>query len=82
MSELPTPAYHLINMRNYLLGTVQFSSGCPLTCEFCDIPALYGRRPRHKHPEQIIRELDILAAAGTLGLLCGRQFHWRSSGDP
>lgn len=64
MTVLPTPAYHLINIRNYLLGTVQFSSGCPLTCEFCDIPALYGRRPRHKHPEQIIRELDILAAAG------------------
>jgi radical SAM superfamily enzyme YgiQ (UPF0313 family) len=64
MTDLPMPAYHLINIRNYLLGTVQFSSGCPLTCEFCDIPALYGRRPRHKNPEQIIRELDILAAAG------------------
>ncbi len=65
MTELPMPAYHLIDIRNYLLGTVQYSSGCPLTCEFCDIPALYGRRPRHKHPEQIIRELDFLAAAGT-----------------
>jgi radical SAM superfamily enzyme YgiQ (UPF0313 family) len=64
MTELPMPAYHLINIRNYLLGTVQFSSGCPLTCEFCDIPALYGRRPRHKNPAQIIRELDLLAAAG------------------
>ncbi len=64
MTELPTSAYHLINIRNYLLGTVQFSSGCPLTCEFCDIPALYGRRPRHKNPAQIIRELDLLAAAG------------------
>ena len=64
MTEWPMPAYHLINIRNYLLGTVQFSSGCPLTCEFCDIPALYGRRPRHKHPAQIIRELDFLAAAG------------------
>jgi hopanoid C-2 methylase len=65
MTELPMPAYHLINIRHYLLGTVQFSSGCPLTCEFCDIPALYGRRPRHKNLAQIIRELDFLAAAGT-----------------
>jgi radical SAM superfamily enzyme YgiQ (UPF0313 family) len=65
MTELPMPAYHLINIRNYLLGTVQYSSGCPLTCEFCDIPSLYGRRPRHKQPEQIIRELDFLAAGGT-----------------
>jgi radical SAM superfamily enzyme YgiQ (UPF0313 family) len=65
MTELPMPAYHLINVRNYLLCTVQFSSGCPQTCDYCDIPALYGRRPRHKHPAQIIRELDLLAAAGS-----------------
>jgi len=65
MPEFPMPAYHLIDVRNYLLCTVQFSSGCPQTCEFCDIPALYGRRPRHKSPSQIIRELDFLAAAGT-----------------
>ncbi|MGA2223106.1 MAG: DUF4070 domain-containing protein [Syntrophobacteraceae bacterium] len=65
MTEFPTPAYHLINVRDYLLCTVQFSSGCPHGCEFCDIPALYGRRPRHKTPAQIISELDIMAAAGT-----------------
>ena len=65
MTEFPTPAYHLIDIRDYLLCTVQFSSGCPHMCEFCDIPELYGRRPRHKTPEQIIRELDILAAGGT-----------------
>jgi radical SAM superfamily enzyme YgiQ (UPF0313 family) len=64
MTEMPMPAYHLINVSKYLLCTVQFSSGCPLTCEYCDIPALYGRRPRQKTPEQIVRELDFLAAAG------------------
>jgi radical SAM superfamily enzyme YgiQ (UPF0313 family) len=65
MTEWPMPAYHLINVRNYLLCTVQFSSGCPHACDYCDIPALYGRRPRHKNPAQIVRELDFLAAAGT-----------------
>lgn len=65
MTELPMPAYHLINVLSYLLCTVQFSSGCPNNCDYCDIPALYGRRPRHKNPAQIIRELDYLAAAGT-----------------
>ncbi|MDL5052979.1 B12-binding domain-containing radical SAM protein [Oscillatoria laete-virens NRMC-F 0139] len=64
MTEFPTPAYHHLNMRNYLLGSVQFSSGCPFTCEFCDIPGLYGRNPRLKSPEQIVKELDILADAG------------------
>ncbi len=44
---------------------MQFSSGCPNGCEFCDVPILYGRRARYKTPAQVIRELDILAAAGT-----------------
>jgi radical SAM superfamily enzyme YgiQ (UPF0313 family) len=65
MTEFPTPAYHLIDIRQYLLGCVQYSSGCPFTCEFCDIPALYGRNPRLKSPQQILGELDELADGGT-----------------
>lgn len=64
MTELPMPAYDLIDIGSYFLCTVQFSSGCPHCCEFCDIPGLYGRRPRHKSPAQVIRELDFLAAGG------------------
>ena len=64
MSDFPTPAYDRINVRDYLLGSVQFSSGCPFTCEFCDIPSLYGRNPRLKTPEQVVRELDLLADGG------------------
>ena len=51
-------------MSKYFLGSVQFSSGCPYRCEFCDIPALYGRNPRLKTPEQICRELDAIVANG------------------
>ena len=47
----------------YFIGSVQFSSGCPYQCEFCDIPALYGRNPRMKTPEQIIAELDRCSPA-------------------
>ena len=64
MTDFPTPAYRLINVRQYLLGCVQYSSGCPFTCEFCDIPALYGRNPRLKTPQQILAELDQLADGG------------------
>jgi hypothetical protein len=39
---------------------MQFSSGCPYRCEFCDIPGLYGRQPRLKTPEQLIAELDAM----------------------
>jgi radical SAM superfamily enzyme YgiQ (UPF0313 family) len=68
MSEFPTPAYNRINIRDYLLGSVQFSSGCPYTCEFCDIPSLYGRNPRLKTPEQVVRELDQLADGGCVSV--------------
>ena len=58
LTDFPIPAYDQIPFGRYLLGTLQFSSGCPYTCEFCDIPGLYGRQPRMKTPQQIIAELD------------------------
>src|SRR5574341_668603 len=64
LAAFPTPAYHLIRIREYFLANVQFSSGCPYSCEFCDIPALYGKNPRLKSPAQVLRELDLIAAAG------------------
>jgi radical SAM superfamily enzyme YgiQ (UPF0313 family) len=68
MAQFPTPAYHRIDLTEYLLGSVQFSSGCPYTCEFCDIPSLYGRNPRLKSPEQIVKELDLLADGGCVSV--------------
>jgi len=64
MTAFPLPAYDHLDLRRYFLGSVQFSSGCPYLCEFCDIPALYGRNPRLKDPEQICRELDAMLARG------------------
>ncbi|MEX0654945.1 MAG: B12-binding domain-containing radical SAM protein [Phycisphaeraceae bacterium] len=67
MSDFPLPAYHMLDLRQYFLGSIQFSSGCPFMCEFCDIPALYGRNPRLKSPERICEELDAMHAAGLRG---------------
>src|SRR5215813_3457967 len=64
LADFPIPAYDLIEGGRYFIGSVQFSSGCPYRCEFCDIPALYGRQPRLKTPQQILAELDALLAAG------------------
>jgi radical SAM superfamily enzyme YgiQ (UPF0313 family) len=60
LTDFPVPAYDRIPLGRYLLGTLQFSSGCPYTCEFCDIPGLYGRQPRMKTPQQIVAELDFI----------------------
>jgi radical SAM superfamily enzyme YgiQ (UPF0313 family) len=67
LTEFPVPAYHLAEISSYFIGSVQFSSGCPYRCEFCDIPALYGRNPRLKTPQQVTRELDAMLARGNLG---------------
>ena len=60
LQDFPIPAYDLIPLKNYLMLTLQFSSGCPYLCEFCDIPNLYGRQPRFKTAAQITAELDAM----------------------
>ena len=67
LSEFPIPAYHLLNLNQYFIANVQFSSGCPYRCEFCDIPELYGRNPRLKTPEQVLAELDTMLQSGNPG---------------
>src|SRR6185295_345406 len=54
----PLPAFELVDMNKYLYAIVQYSRGCPYMCDFCDVTALFGRRPRTKTPEQIIAELE------------------------
>ena len=60
-SDFPIPAYDLIPLKQLSdAARLQFSSGCPYRCEFCDIPGLYGRQPRLKTPAQITAELDAM----------------------
>ncbi len=67
LTDFPVPAYHLIALDKYFIANVQFSSGCPYRCEFCDIPALYGRNPRLKTPAQVTAELDAILRHGNPG---------------
>ena len=67
MAKFPLPAYELAEIPRYFLGSIQYSSGCPYQCEFCDIPGLYGRNPRLKSPQQITAELDKLLECGITG---------------
>jgi hypothetical protein len=48
---------------------LQYSRGCPHTCEFCDIIELFGRQPRTKTAPQLLRELDAIYQAGWRGSL-------------
>lgn len=67
VTRTPIPRFDLIDIANYAMMSVQFSRGCPFECEFCDIIKLYGRVPRTKLPEQVLKELDCLYRLGWLG---------------
>jgi len=67
VSASPKPRYDLLDLKNYLYLSVQFSRGCPFTCEFCDIIELYGRAPQTKAIDQVLTELSALHAMGYRG---------------
>ncbi len=68
LCDTPVPSWELIKMKRYASMSIQFSRGCPFNCEFCNVTALFGHKPRLKDPQQVIAELDRIYAAG-----------WRSS---
>ena len=67
VTQTPRPRFELMKRKKYLQMTVQYSRGCPFTCEFCDIIELFGRRPRTKTNDQMLAELDDIYALGYRG---------------
>ena len=67
MTQSPMPRYDLLKLEQYLYIGMQFSRGCPFTCEFCDIIELYGRVPRTKTQDQMFAELQALYDLGYRG---------------
>lgn len=67
LSLTPLPRWDLLDLRHYATMSVQSCRGCPFDCEFCDVVALNGHRPRTKTPERFIAELDALRALGWQG---------------
>lgn len=62
--QTPVPLWKLADLRHYETISIQFSRGCPFNCDFCNVTALLGHRPRTKTAAQIIAELDSLYALG------------------
>ncbi|MBN1452053.1 MAG: B12-binding domain-containing radical SAM protein [Anaerolineales bacterium] len=62
--QTPAPLWQLANLKHYSTVNIQFSRGCPFSCDFCNVTSLLGHRPRTKTAAQIIAELDNLYALG------------------
>ncbi len=65
--QTPAPLWELVELRHYASMSVQYSRGCPFDCEFCNVTAMFGHRPRTKTTAQVIAELDGLRRAGWRG---------------
>jgi radical SAM superfamily enzyme YgiQ (UPF0313 family) len=65
--ETPAPLWELADLRRYASMSLQFSRGCPFDCEFCNVTAMFGHRPRTKTTAQVIAELDRLWQFGWRG---------------
>jgi radical SAM superfamily enzyme YgiQ (UPF0313 family) len=69
LNELPMPAYHKIDIRNYslALGSAQrspgigivVSRGCPSLCTYCHGP-LFGKKVRFRSTDRILKEIELL----------------------
>ncbi len=63
----PQPRWDLVHLDDYATMSVQSCRGCPFDCEFCDVVALNGRKPRYKSPDQFVGELETLRGLGWRG---------------
>ncbi len=64
MRQSPIPRWDLVDQRFYDSMCIQFSRGCPFNCDFCNITAMFGHKPRTKTSQQILAELDYLYELG------------------
>ena len=67
LTAAPLPRFDLLKPGAYHQMSLQYSRGCPFSCEFCDIIVMYGRKPRTKTPNQVIAELEAIRRTGFSG---------------
>ncbi|MCW4010020.1 MAG: B12-binding domain-containing radical SAM protein [Candidatus Bathyarchaeota archaeon] len=62
LNLLSFPARHLLNIDDYLAKTgtltISTSRGCPYTCMFCSVSAMWNHSWRSRSPQNIISEIN------------------------
>ena len=65
----PVPRWDSVakDISKYKLAAVQTTRGCPYDCDFCDVIHLFGRKPRHKPIENVLKEIEALQNSARSG---------------
>ena len=69
ITRTPAPRFDLLDTKQYAIMALQYSRGCPFSCEFCDIVSMFGHIPRTKTPDQFVEEMHSLYRSGYRGSL-------------
>jgi radical SAM superfamily enzyme YgiQ (UPF0313 family) len=63
------PRYDLAQLDEYMFVGLNYTRGCPFTCEFCAQIEIFGRTPRTKTSDQVLEELQTLFDLGYRGMI-------------
>lgn len=58
LSRLPVPRYDLIDNHRVVIYPVQATRGCPFTCQYCSIAAVFEGAYRKRPVELVLRDLE------------------------
>ena len=56
--------YTPFSVRYGLLGPIEITRGCPFGCSYCQTAYLFGTRPRHRTPGNVLKHVETLLKAG------------------
>jgi radical SAM superfamily enzyme YgiQ (UPF0313 family) len=69
LAKSPIPRWDLARLDQYMFVGMNFTRGCPFSCEFCAQIEIFGRKPRTKPADQIIAEHQRLFDLGFRGMI-------------
>ncbi len=64
LKDTPIPLWDLVDMKKYACMPIQYSRGCPFSCDFCDVTRLFGHKMRTKATDRMLAELEGLYVRG------------------
>ena len=61
MEDIPMPRWDLLKKDHYFsTNVIQATRGCPLDCEFCSVPDIFGSKTRARPVELVIEDLKAM----------------------